>query len=388
MYRPTSYGAYLPSKRHFIIYPFPTCPLGFRLWYTVATLALYFSKSKSPEEQRSYIPFSISYDKSLAQSTPSNALRSNSMDRSRTFFTILILSSMDKLRFLRCFTFFDTQKHGEEKLKCRFWISTNTMSLPAIVNFVDIDFNKFSFTKGKDKKMGFTTVNILYDNRVPYFKFPKMSAVFGVSKWENKNKPGSYTYSLSTSWDNKNPDSSIKNVYNKAIEFDNFIKNKAIENYKEWLGESEEPDMKYIEKIYTPLVILPRDKTGGELDYSSRSNVSLSLNPDGMFSFSLYNEDKEKIDLSEDNYEEHIFKGDLIATMRVPRWIWISRLGFGVNWRLYQARVFSNKAVTSCVLSDSEDDTETATQTKTTEPKYEVLSDSDDEIAPRRLART
>ena len=101
-----------------------------------------------------------------------------------------------------------------------------------IINFADLDFKKISFSAVKQNKYKSNYVNILYNGNIPLIKFPQMSAVFGISEMEDMSKSGVFNYSLETSFDNLNPSSSLKNVYEKALQFDDFIVKEVAKKHK------------------------------------------------------------------------------------------------------------------------------------------------------------
>lgn len=274
------------------------------------------------------------------------------------------------------------------------------------VKFSEMDFKKITFSDIKKNKYGGNFVNILYDGKIPLVKFPKMNAVFGFSAMEDKNKPGTFSYSLETSFDNKNPESALKDSYEKAISFDEFIIKTVCKNHKQWLNEDEKPELKWLKKSYTPMVKVPLDKNKKPMDYPSRCKASFYANKDGNFTFSCFDKDLKRIPVNVNNFKKVVSPGDDVMTVRQLRQIWFNSMGgFGVSWDLQQLRVFPKVRLSDhCVLSDDEDDeksthseegtntdtdtdTETDTEKKTkTDEKDDSESASDEEVSDEEVS--
>lgn len=160
-----------------------------------------------------------------------------------------------------------------------------------IINFEDLDFSKITFSKIKTNKYGSNTISMLYNGEIPRIKFPRMKVPFGVSTFQDQ-KSGNTSYTLEFSFDNKNENSKLKNLYKKALEFDEFILQSALKHYKEWFNDDEKPDLKYLKKGYTPFVKVPMDKqTKKPLDYDSRCKCTIyTRTGSNDFSFKLYDE--------------------------------------------------------------------------------------------------
>lgn len=85
------------------------------------------------------------------------------------------------------------------------------------------------------------------------------------------------------------------------------------------MGDDEKPDMKFLKKCYTPFVKVPMDKTTKKpLDYDSRCKCNLYLKTGGKseFNFLTFDNSKKKIDLTTDNCEQVISKGDDVMSVR------------------------------------------------------------------------
>lgn len=86
---------------------------------------------------------------------------------------------------------------------------------------------------------------------------------------------------------------------------------------KEWFQDGE-LDLKQLKRMYTPFVKVPLDsKTKKPLDYPSRCKSNIYVNSKtGEFSFLLFNDKKEKVQLTKDNYTDIIKNRDELSTAR------------------------------------------------------------------------
>jgi hypothetical protein len=232
------------------------------------------------------------------------------------------------------------------------------------INFMDLDFKKIKFSELKTNKYGGKFVNINYDGKIPLVVFPKMNVPFGLTDFEDK-KTGAHSYYLESSLDNKNENSELRPLYEKALKFDEFILKTVQKNHKTWLKDEDKPDLKYLKKVYTPFVKVPRDADKKELDYPSRIRANIYPNQkNNEFNFSCFNEDKKKVLITTENHTEIISKGDSVSTVRRLKQIWLSNAGgFGATWDLLQARVFKSvNSLSKCMLmsdnEESDDDTD------------------------------
>lgn len=237
------------------------------------------------------------------------------------------------------------------------------------IDFLDLDFKKLTFSEMKQNKYGGNFVNIIYDGKIADIKFPRMQAPFGISTFEDK-KTGDLNYNLETSFDNLNDTSNLKEVYEKALKFDEFIIKTVAKHHKEWLNEDEKPDIKYLKKSYTPFVKVPVDKQSKKpLDYPSRCKAGFYVSKNGEFTFSLFSKGS-KVPITTENYSEYISPRDDIKSLRRLKNIWFSNMGgFGVAWELRQIVVYRNNNANTCMLDvsdkedeDSDEESETSSQ--------------------------
>jgi hypothetical protein len=240
-------------------------------------------------------------------------------------------------------------------------MSKTTSTAP--VNFLDIDYSKFSFTEVKLNKYNAKYVNILYNGAIPKFIFPKMKSPFGISKFTDPVS-GKCTFLLETSLDNKNTEvrDDLKRLLEQSVKFDAFILASVQKHHNEWLKLKTKPSMEILKSQYNPMVKIPVDKeTGDELEYSYRlkSKIYQTMKSDEL-SFSLFDRAGQKLNINIHNCEELIPKGSNVITLKRINKIWFMNKTFGVSCDLEQARVFTEgNTLSECVLlSDNEDDSE------------------------------
>jgi hypothetical protein len=242
-----------------------------------------------------------------------------------------------------------------------------------LVKASSLDLSKVTFSDVKTDNHGRKMVYVNVNNGKIMVQTPKMYAPNGIKRWRKKdaldNKDDKFEMELSfygESGTDKNAQE-IREFKKKWEEFDTLIKTKVVEKAKEWLGMPK-LDMNTLESVmYTPMVKVPKDKEGNELPYPSRVRVKLdretdsSGNSTGRFLSNkkfktevlLFNENKEKIDLNEDNAEMSVPKGCQVVTIMELVYLSLSKTTISTKWKLVQAKVFRNQdSITGYAMLD------------------------------------
>jgi hypothetical protein len=240
-----------------------------------------------------------------------------------------------------------------------------------------LDLSNVSFSDVKTDMHGRKMVYVNMNNGKIMVQTPKMYAPNGIKRWHKadatNNKDDKFEMELSFYGENGTDKNSneIRDFKHKLQEFDNLIKNKVIEKSKEWLS-MQKLDINTLESVmYTPMVKIPKDKEGNELPYPSRVKAKIDReidshgNPSGRFLSSkkykaevlLYDENKERLPLSEDNCESVVPKGCQVVSILELVYLSLSKTTISTKWKLVQAKVFRNKdAITDYALLDDDDE--------------------------------
>jgi hypothetical protein len=273
----------------------------------------------------------------------------------------------------------------------------------SVIKGANLDLSKITFSDVKTDMHGRKMVYVNLNNGKILVQTPKMYAPNGLKRWRKKdaidNTDDKFELELSFYGEdgaNKNAEE-IRQFHQNLQEFDELIKRKVIEKAKEWLSMPK-LDMNTLESVmYTPMVRVPKDKEGNELPYPSRVRVKIDRdldtegNASGRFlsnkrfktEIMVFDENKEQLQINEDNAETVIPKGTQVVSIMELVYLSLSKTTISTKWKLVQAKVFRNKnAITSYAMLD--DDAESTPADLDTEPKAKAgvdvaADDSDDD---------
>jgi hypothetical protein len=245
-----------------------------------------------------------------------------------------------------------------------------------VVKASNLDLSKVTFSDVKTDNHGRKMVYINLNNGKIMVQTPKMYAPNGIKRWRKKdaldNKDDKFEMELSFYGENgtdKNGQE-IREFHEKWKEFDELVKNKVIEKAKEWLGMPK-LDMNTLESVmYTPMVKIPKDKEGNELPYPSRIRAKIDRETDANGNSSgrflsnkkfktevlLFDENKDKVDLNEENAEDAVPKGSQVVSILELVYLSLSKTTISTKWKLVQAKVFKNRdTITGYAMLDDDD---------------------------------
>tara|TARA_B110000444_G_scaffold145583_2_gene136131 strand:- start:3999 stop:4931 length:933 start_codon:yes stop_codon:yes gene_type:complete len=162
--------------------------------------------------------------------------------------------------------------------------------------------------------------------------------------------------------------------------FEKSVKEKALENSKDWLGKPIK-SMDAIEALWTPMLRYPKDRVTGETDYSRSPTLKIKIPRwEGEFkNIELYNEEQVQLFPNDDGIQpiDFVTKGSHVATIISCGGIWVAGSKFGVTWRLFQAVVKPPATLAGkCHINLSSKDKETLISLAV---KAEAEADADEE---------
>lgn len=259
-----------------------------------------------------------------------------------------------------------------------------------------IDFSKVTFSDVKKMGKGKMVYANLNGGKI-ILQTPKMSVPFGVSRWRDDNADDNKgdSFRLGLSFYGEETNAEIKNFRESLSQFDDIIKQKIKENSKEWLGKPNISMELINEALYVPNVKIPKDSDGNVLDYPSRFEVKLDRQKNGddftgkflsnkkfNHEILIYDENKNLIEMNENNYDTVIPKGSNVITIVELVYISITAK-VSCKWKLVQAKVFKNqKAITDyAIVDDDEEENEDENEKSTNGLIDDLDSESDDEVS-------
>jgi len=245
-----------------------------------------------------------------------------------------------------------------------------------VVKANTLDLSKVTFSDVKTDNHGRKMVYINQNNGKIMVQTPKMYAPNGIKRWRKKdaldNKDDKFEMELSFYGENGTDKNSteIREFHAKWQEFDTLIKNKIIENSREWLGMPK-LDINTLESVmYTPMVKVAKDKEGNQLPYPSRIRAKIDREMDTNGNFSgrflnnkkfksevlLFDESKNRLELNEDSAEDSVPKGCQVVSILELVYLSLSKTTISTKWKLVQAKVFRNKdSITDYAMLDDDD---------------------------------
>lgn len=194
------------------------------------------------------------------------------------------------------------------------------------INEVNTENIKFSKLRDENRHK---FVSVFYNNHKFRIHSPKVRIPFGIKKFGNN-------YVLQVSISDSNMKEMLYNV-------DEFLKQAGTDNSKEWFQTNKDVG-KFKSNIkqsgtFPPLlsIKLPRDSLGE-------------------YKFSVYDDKKEKIEITNENIEEVFEKGTIIKPILECVGVWFKDNTYGISWKLFQAKVESK--MKTCFVEDSDVDSE------------------------------
>ncbi|MHB1952266.1 MAG: hypothetical protein ACYCOU_00840 [Sulfobacillus sp.] len=251
-----------------------------------------------------------------------------------------------------------------------------------VVNLLDFDPSKITVGKAKPNKNNSSTysMNISYEGARFYLRMPKMRTPYGISTTFNNN---GYNIQLSL------PDESTdlgKKIIQKFDEFDKVMIKAGQRNYEDWhidLTKLEEGDdinaeirKKYSKSLkYTFIKDQNKKKTNKrDPNYPPHLICQVPMsgtdNKNKTFRTEFYDQHGAKMDIrpsftesgETDECRAIPFNSEMTSLLNPSGWS-VPSTGFGVVWRLEQAKVYPRADLPrgQCLIQDSDEEGETTT---------------------------
>ena len=157
---------------------------------------------------------------------------------------------------------------------------------------------------------------------------------------------GRKTYDLSLQFprdQDSNFSEETKNLLSSLEEYEQLIKDTAINSCKEWFGKAKMSE-DVVEALFTPMLKYPKDQSTGEPDKTRAPTLRVKIPYyDNVFKIELYDTERELLFPSVDNSNllptQVIDKGQNIAVVIQSGGMWFANGKFGTTWKLVQAVV-------------------------------------------------
>ncbi len=198
------------------------------------------------------------------------------------------------------------------------------------VNLFDLDFNKLKLAKSG------RNIKVMYGKEPLQLVTGKLYTPFGVKV--NQNSYSSFTTChLDCSLNQSKSEASVK--YRESIEA---LDRKIIELIQDNLHLFNTGNTNYntgdIPNIYSPM--LRENKT-----YPKLMKISLPRDSKGNFECVIFDENKEKVLIDDNNVEEVLCKGKIFKGIVESCKVWYFNNRFGTTWNLKQLKFMENVSV-------------------------------------------
>lgn len=192
------------------------------------------------------------------------------------------------------------------------------------ISFETLEISKISLTPSNKSNYVMKYFDITNGGNQLTVVFPPMQTKFGISKYENKTKPGTYDYSLAQ---NFNHNQQLLSTFNKAEELDEFIINTMITKFRYLFGTLSDIE---IRNLYFPML---KDK----LRFPKLSS-SVKLDENGFFTFRFIDEVGEKTKL---NKMDHPLTDRTIIVTKTARELFFNKntLQYGIVWVIDRVKI-------------------------------------------------
>jgi hypothetical protein len=193
----------------------------------------------------------------------------------------------------------------------------------------------------KVNKYGGKTVYANYAGGPLRVQLPKMKLPFGVSKFQNPDKPEEVKYSLEMSFAN-----TPKNVLDELLEMEKKIISYAEEKSKELFKKQQSKEL--LKEFYKSFVKFTENEDGERDEkYAPRLKTKI-YNEGNIFKVDAFDSEKDsngrypKISITEEDVDEIIQKGSECEAIIECTGIWVVNKSFGVSWKLSQLKIYKN----------------------------------------------
>lgn len=236
-----------------------------------------------------------------------------------------------------------------------------------IIRAHELNVSDITYGAAKSLDSGGKSIYMSYRGNPITLQTAEMVAPFGLSRWDNKDKPPKYT--LNISFKGRNENQRIKEFYDKMTELDNKLVKDGALNSIDWLkkGSPEKPVSEdVIRALYTSLVVYPQ-----ESKYDPTFKLSIPFKDD-KFTCKVYDANRNVLDLNSVNT-----KGAKITAMIQCLGVWTAAGKFGVTWKVIQMRVVPATTLSEYAFIDDEDDNKNKIKSKV--EKHSDDEDTDEE---------
>lgn len=213
-------------------------------------------------------------------------------------------------------------------------------------------FNASLLTISEAKKLdnGSSQAYLNYNGKKLRIQAPRMPVPMDAGDYQGNQK-----YKVQLSFRDKDSNPKVAAYFDMLEKIDEFLVSQAMANSGKWFKKPGMSREVATEK-FTPSIKFAKDKEGNLKPYPPTQGIALKKNyTTGTFDAEIYDKNKEII---EDATPVDVLKrGCEVTPIVEATGVWITDKGFGVTWKLFQARVdvAAEGAQRGCAIQDDDD---------------------------------
>jgi hypothetical protein len=211
-------------------------------------------------------------------------------------------------------------------------------------------FNASLLTISEAKKLdnGSSQAYLNYNGKKLRVQAPRLPVPMDAGDYQGNQK-----YKVQLSFRDKDSNPKVAAYYEMLEKIDEFVINSAQANSGKWFKKPNMARDIVVDK-FTPSIKFAKDKEGNLKPYPPTQGVALKKKGDA-FDAELYDKHKEIID--DATPVDVLKRGSEITPILECTGVWITEKGFGLTWKLFQARVdvAAEGAQRGCAIQDDEE---------------------------------
>lgn len=237
----------------------------------------------------------------------------------------------------------------------------------------------------KVNKYGGKSVYANYNGGPLRLQLPKMGLPFGVSKYQNPDKPEEVKYSLELSFADI-----PKNILKELQEMEEKIISFAEEKSKELFKKQQSKEL--LLEFYKSFIKFSETESGEKDDkYAPRLKTKI-YNEGKSFKVDAFEAEKvngsyPKINITEDDVDDIIQKGSKCEAIIECTGIWVVNKSFGVSWKLAQVKIHKNDKKLSGYSFEEDSEPEPEYQAPEELEYYEEQPEEEQEVKPKKTTK-
>ena len=242
----------------------------------------------------------------------------------------------------------------------------------------EVDVSKIEYSEMKSFGDHAKIIYVKYNNNPIYIQTPIMKCPYGLSTFDDGEKP---KYSLDLSFGNIDNKSSVKDLKSFLENIDDKILDDSVKNSLQWFKKKNQS--KDVSQALYSSSIRFSTENGEQTDkYPPTFKMKLQKNINNKFKVECYNTSKERI---EEPLEQILTKGQSVRAISKLSGIWFAGGKFGCSWELVQLKFNPTSNISQYAFNDDSDDNDSDDDnskngSENENKKYVIDSDEDSDL--------